>query len=269
MFGNKKQILTYKDIKKPKPGQITVVPRDNRLYETGPFVNSAKTLPDWFKGIDKNRGSMRSCSGTLDFLQLGITVPMWTNAYFTPNLASPSQWDIRMDQIPYSESFGNEAFPFHSVGKCPMTEVRSIEKSAFPKLINPWCFITAPGWSSIVIPPMFEPNKDWTTVASIVHTDFYHNLNVVLNITTENPFTIKAGAPVMHMIPFKRNMDTEEILMEDSDLYRFVNARGFGDSAVIPIFSTGRAYKSYQRQIDEDVETKESSRNFFQRLKNG
>jgi hypothetical protein len=270
MFGKRKQIKTYRDVKKPKPGEIILVPRDNRINETKPFVNSAKTLPEWFKTIDKKNGSIRSCSGTLDFLQLGITVPMWTNAYFTPNLNLGAQWEVLLDQISYAEPFNNEPFPFHAVGRCPMTDVRGIERSAFPKLVNPWCFMTAPGWSSIVLPPLFEPSKDWQTVPSIVHTDFYHNLNLVLNITAESAFTIKAGTPMMQIIPFKRNKDIDKINIEDESLFRFVTARGFGETGVIPTQTTGRSYKTYQRKIDNEVEEAESSKNtFLKRIKNG
>lgn len=273
MLGNKKikSIRSYKEIPKPKPGEIFIVPRDNRLIETAPYVNNAQSLPDWFKNIEKKKGSIRSCSGTLDFLQSGITVPMWTNVKFTPNLNMGSQWESHMDQMPYSEGFHNEPFAFESVGRCPITNVREIERGGFPKLVNPWCFMTAPGWSTLLLPPLYEPNKDWQTMASIIHTDFYHNLNLVLNITADKPFWIKAGTPVMHLIPFKRSGDIEKMTIADDSLWRFITSRGFGDAHVIPLLSTGGSYKTYQRKVDADIEEKESTKkNFFMRnRKNG
>lgn len=267
---NKKTIKQYKDIPKPKPGEILIVPRDNRLLETSPFVNNAQSLPNWFKGIEKKRGSIRSCSGTLDFLQSGITVPLWTNAKFVPNMNLGSQWEVHQDQMPYTESFHNEPFAFESVGRCPITSVREIERSGFPKLVNPWCFMTAPGWSTLVLPPLYEPNKEWQTLASIVHTDFYHNLNLVLNITTDKSFWIKAGTPVMHLIPFKRSGDINKIKMADESMWRFITSRGFGDAHVIPILSTGGSYKTYQRKIDADLSGDETvKRSIFRRKKNG
>lgn len=260
MLGNKKikSVKSYKDIKKPKPGEIFVFPRDNRLVETAPYVNNAQSLPEWFKGIDKKKGSIRSCSGTLDYLQAGITVPLWTNVKFTPNLNLGSQWETHMDQMPYEEGFHNEPFPFESVGRCPMTNIREIERAGYPKLVNPWCFMTAPGWSTLVLPPLYEPNKEWQTLASIVHTDFYHNLNLVLNITADKSFWIKAGTPVMHLIPFKRHGDIEKLKIEDQSMWRYITSRGFGDVHVIPMLSTGGSYKTYQRKVDAEIAENES-----------
>ena len=179
---------------------------------------------------------------------------MWTNAKFTPNFNLGSQWEVQMDQMPYTmEGFINEPFHFESVGRCPVTSVREIERSGFPKLVNPWCFRTAPGWSTLILPPMYEPNKEWQTMASIVHTDFYHNLNLVLNILTDKPFWIKAGTPVMHLIPFQRNSDFENLTIEDESVWKYVSARGFGDAHVVPFWSTGRAYKMEQRRVDADL----------------
>ena len=259
-----KQITSYKQLKVPKPGEIIAYPRDNRLSDVPPYVNTAQTLPEWFKDLDKKKGSIRSCSGTLDYFQAGITLPFWTNARFTPNLNLGSQWEVQMDQMPYAtESFRNEPFHFESVGRCPMTNVREIERSGFPKLVNPWCFRTAPGWSSLILPPLYEPNKEWQTMASIVHTDFYHNLNLVLNIFTDRAFTIRAGTPVMHIIPFKRNDDFEKLTIEDESTWRFTNARGFGDAHVVPFWSTGRAYKTEQRKIDGQLEQEKQKRSIF------
>jgi hypothetical protein len=263
MLGNKKTIKYYKEIKKPKPGEILIFPRDNRLLENSPYVNNAQSLPEWFKNIEKKKGSIRSCSGTLDFLQAGITVPLWTNVKFTPNLNLGAQWEAHLDQMPYAEGFHNEPFHFEAVGRCPMTSVREIERSGFPKLVNPWCFMTAPGWSTLLLPPLYEPNKEWQTMASVIHTDFYHNLNLVLNIYTDKAFWIKAGTPVMHLIPFKRNGDITKIGMQDESMWRYITSRGFGDAHVIPVMSTGGSYKTYQRKVDSELEQEPKKRKLF------
>jgi hypothetical protein len=75
---------------------------------------------------------------------------------------------------------------------------------------------------------------------------------------------------MMQIIPFKRNKDIDKISIEDESLFRFVTARGFGETGVIPTQTTGRSYKTYQRKIDNEVEEAESSKNtFLKRIKNG
>jgi len=254
MFG--KKIKIYKDLPTPKPGEIHFYPSDDRLNENVPYINNAKTLPSWFRKIPKSPGSIRSCAGTLDYLQIGTTVPMWTNARFSPDFGNPWRWDIQLDNIPFKGEFLNEPFRFESTGECPMTNRREIKDSSYPKLVNPWFLRTAPGWSCLALPVLFEPNKNYEVVPSVVHTDFYHSLNVVLNIYTDQAFEIKAGTPIVHLIPFKRNEDFSKVVVGGEEHYKLMTARGFGPYALFPSGSTAKAYKKYQRVVDAELEQK-------------
>lgn len=268
MLGNKNKITLYKDIKKPKPGEILFFPNDNRLAEVPPYINNANNIPSWFRKIPRKKGSVRSCSGTLDYLQIGVTIPMWTNLKFEPNLNNPYRWDWAADRMPFAENYVIEGFRYESTGKCPMTEAREIEDGLYPKLVNPWCAMTAPGWSTLVLPPLYEPNKNYQLVPAIVHTDFYHTLNAVLNIYTDKSFTIQAGTPLMHLIPFKRNIPIEKMEIMPEEYYKLVHARGFGKIHRFPGYiGTGQAYKTYQRQVDDELSNQEEKKWFFQKKK--
>lgn len=252
MFG--KKIRTYRDLPAPKPGEIYVYPSDERLIENAPYINNAKSLPSWFRNIPKVPGSIRSCTGTLDYLQLGATIPLWTNAKFTPNFSSPWVWEVVMDDMPYKNPFLNEPFRYESTGECPMTSKREIPNGAYPKLVNPWLCRTAPGWSCLVLPILFEPNNKYQVVPSIVHTDFYHSLNVVLNIYTDQPFEIKAGTPMVQLVPFKRNSDFGKLIIGEEHHHRLLATRGFNPFGLFPnTGGTGKAYKKYQRIVDEKL----------------
>lgn len=255
-----KQYRNYKDIPTPKPGEIIVVPNDDRLMENPPFVNGSNALPDWFKRIPKTKGSIRRCAGTIDYLSLGVTVPFWSNMYFEPDMNARGRWRIMIENYPEGRPFSNEPFPYESTGRCPMTEAREIEDAYYPKIVNPYHFKTAPGWSTIVLPPLFEPNQHYSVVPSIVHTDVYHTMNVVLNITAASPFSVKYGTPIMHLIPFKRNSDFSKITALPMDAYRAIIGRGFGDAPSMPHESTAGPYRRFVKQTDSRLEEAEKQK---------
>lgn len=218
-----------------------------------PTVNSVVNPPTWFRNIKKTKGSIRSCAGTIDFLSAGVTLPSWTNFYFRID-ASGLDWEIAADEMspPSGVSIVN-AFHYESTGKCPMTSVREIETSSYPKLVNPWRMETAPGWSTLILPTYWEPNPNYDVVPSIVHTDFYHTANVVLNIKTDQEFSIKYGTPLVQMIPFKRNKDFEKITFRDESDFKYVATRGFGMGHISPRSHTAAPYRRERMVVDEKV----------------
>lgn len=246
-----KKTPKYKDIVNIKPGQIKFVPIDDNLAEIKPYINNFSSLPQWFRNMGKHQGSVRSCPGTVDYLTSGATLRFWTNAHLKPDMREDSKWSVEMDSVGHAPyRYEMEFFRYGQVGKCPMTEMRSVEKSAYPKFVNPWNVITAPGWSTLVVPPLWEMNNNYHTLGAIVNTDYYHTLNWVINITTDKPFSIKAGTPIMHLIPFKRDSDFSEVII-GSELERpQLIHRGLGKFQLFPNGSTGKAYRIVQKYME-------------------
>jgi hypothetical protein len=218
-----KKNKTYNKLRKSvKAGEICIVPSDNRLIEMGeePYVNGPKKRPAWFRLSPKN--GIKRCSGIKDFFDIGITIPAWTTFRFVPDELT-GRWDVHAAQFSVSNTiFGADFFPYEMTGECPMTGVRSIENSPYPKLVTPYAFITAPGWSTIELGIMHEPNPNYDIVAGIVHTDFYHQINVVLNIKTDKEFIIPHNEPLVHLVPFKRTEDFGNIKMMDESDFKYV-----------------------------------------------
>jgi hypothetical protein len=245
-----------------KPGQIRFTPVDNRLLESPPFVNNVTTPPMWFKQIGKHKGSIRKCAGTIDMLAAGVTLPMWTNLKFRP--APDGGWESASDQFSPPADIGLiSGFPFDSTGQCPMTDVRKKEVAQYPKIVNPWRFETAPGWSTLVLPVYFEPNYNYSVVPSVVHTDFYHLANIVLNITTDQEFVIKYNTPLVQYIPFKRDSDFSELIINDESYFKYVASTGFGSGHAVPFDGTAAPYRRERIKIDKMIEDEKKS--FFGR----
>lgn len=243
-------------IRKVKPGNLRVTVVDNRFYNDAPYVNAKTQLPQWFRRVHKGEGSVRSCSGISDFLEFGITIPAWTTFKFVPNVAR-GVWEIRADQfnppIDYQMASG---FHFEQTGSCPMTEARKIEKMSYPKLITPWRIQTAPGWSSMFLPVLYEEQTEYSVLPSIVNTDYYQMANIVLNIKTDSEFTIKQGTPLAHVIPIERKNDIRHIDYVDESFFRYASSSMYLTGGVVPSSGTGIAYRKAAKVVDASLEKK-------------
>jgi hypothetical protein len=113
---------------------------------------------------------------------------------------------------------------------------------------------------------MYEPNKNFHVIPAVVNTDFYHNLNCVLNITGNSAFKIGYGTPLMHLIPFKRSEDISKITFEDDSMYKMYHARGYGNGSLFPIGSTSAAYRRATKDFDAELESETiKKKSFFRR----
>lgn len=259
--------LILKKTKKLQPGEIRFTPMDNRLMEMPPFINTVTNSPSWFKRIGKSQGSLRACAGTIDLLSAGATLPMWTNYYFRLD-PTGKDWEMASDDMSPEANINRvSAFSHGSTGSCPITSVRAVETGSYPKLVNPWRIETAPGWSSLIVPIYWEPNLNYDVVPAIVHTDFYHTANIVLNIKTDLEFMIKFGTPMVQIIPFKRSGDFEKIYFRDESDFKYVATRGFGMGHISPRAHTAAPYRRQRIIIDNELQEKEN-KSFIKKILN-
>lgn len=228
-----------------------------------PYVNTVGKPPTWFSRIGKQPGSLRRCAGTVDMLSAGITLPSWTNFDFKFD-EGQKVWHSRGASFSggtYLETNVGvvDSFHYSSTGECPVTSVRKVEDSYYPKLVNPWKFETAPGWSIIILPVYWEPSEHYQVLPAIVHTDFYHTANVVLNLVSDKPFTIKYGTPLAQIIPFKRDSDFETIIFEDESYSKYVSSTGYGFGHIFPTNGTSGPYRRERMRVDEELSNQKQS----------
>lgn len=252
-----------------KPGEIRLTPIDNRLNEMPPYINAVENQPPWFKRIHKNPGSLRRCAGINDFFNIGITIPSWTNFDFRPG--EHGHWETRGSNFGFQQGETDiskiESFPFVATGECPITAIReeSLKEAQYPKLVNPWRVETAPGWSTLMLPMMWEPNNNYDVLPAVVHTDFYHTANVVLNLKGNSPFTIKWGTPLVHLIPFERKTNINHLYIEDESYFKYVASKGFGAGHITPFDGTAAPYRRQRILVDKQLNN-ETSLPLFKRM---
>jgi hypothetical protein len=244
----------------PLPGQIVVVPKSNRMYEpwSAP-IDNALGWPDWFHNLKAEDGSLKRCQGTQDFLSLGLTFRLPAEAQIRRSIDGGG-WDARWstveqgaknpnEKLPVDHLYEMSSFAFSQTGSVPATEGRAVKEGNWIKIVNPWQLKTAPGWSCMILPVLWEQSRDWSVMPGVVHTDFYHHMNWVLNIYGESDFSIPYGHPIAHIIPFPRIPRTS-VAYADESVHRLMWGRGMGE-AFDPL-SHKRKYRMAQRRADKE-----------------
>jgi len=256
------KVDSYKNLPDVNIGEIFISPVTDLLYDDKVMpVNNSKGWPDWWKNIDPKEGSLRRCAGVGDYISQGFTITMWADTYFRPSL-NGREWESRFD-ISHDHPFMIQGFAYDQTGECPVTKVRKLEKANYIKMINPWLFKTAPGWSCLFLPALWEPSENFTLLPSMVNTDYYHHANIVLNILTDKEFIIREGTPLQHVIPIPRTKALE-IIYGSETAYHHMDQKGFG-SAFAPNNMKGK-YKRAQREMDQSTSMPTSRQNVLCRF---
>lgn len=245
----------FSDVPKVRENEMLFVPADNRIEEIGPWSNH-RQKPDWWMRQKKGSGSIRTCHGTSDFISLGVTLPMWTNVSVRVSNDGNS-FDVRCDEMATMGSSRNivsrtEGFPASSTDECPFSSMRKVN-GQYPKLVTPWLVKTAPGWSTLVLPTILEPFPEYSVMPGVVHTDYYHTINIVLIVNTDKQFTIPIGRPMYQLVPFKRSNGRTEVVMGNETMYRFLEGRGSGENYILNR-DRKKSYRREQHKADAALE---------------
>lgn len=250
----KYKILQYKsDTPKPKKNEIVIIPQDNRLMEIPPYLNQ-NTLPSWWSKLPKNKGSLRRCQGTYDYLNYGFTIPLWADVHVRPGMQGKN-FDFKLSDYGEGQVFRVEGFTEQQAEGCPFGSQANNKETGYPKLVSPWRYFTPKGVSLIALPILHEPNPNYIVMPGMVHTDFYNQVHVVLKILSNEEFVIKAGTPMQHMIPIRRNQNITQIVWGNDSMYKFHRGQGLG-TGCLQQEDNSHLYRSFQRKIDQEMENK-------------
>lgn len=174
-----------------------------------PPVSAGKIIPDWYKSIpvslQKSPGfvdndgvpSVKRCMPVLDYL---------TSGYILRNSYEINAWPYKKDGI---NSFSLECNKKNYVGAHPFhqapTEVMNGDKNHYFKINQEWFIRTPPGYSCLIYQPYYLFKKEYQFFPAIVDTDKHDDfIGIVGLITTDQPFTISPGEPLVTIFPFKR-----------------------------------------------------------------
>ncbi len=167
-----------------------------------------KAIPDWYKDTpeyieqlgrkyDKEghtSATIKKCIPVLDAISSGYILY--------------TQVDVQITQengFPYYVWPSLQPIAFHPLEQAPLHPKKT--ESPYPKWNNPYAIKTPPGYSTLFLPPMHNPNKIFTILEGLVDTDKYTapvNFPFILNDVKWEGI-IEAGTPMAQVIPVKRD----------------------------------------------------------------
>jgi hypothetical protein len=177
-----------------------------------PVKPANKAIPAWYRDLgmwqpQANMGNglatIKHCMPVQDMLTTGYVIFNTYEAQITPFPSGPhTDYHVECPSKNYVSG--------HEHAQCPV-KITGREQHYF-KIKQPWTVKTPPGYSCLFIQPFYHFEDRYTLMPSIVDTDSY-DLPVEIPgwANTANQFTIDSGAPLMQVIPFKRDSWTMSI----------------------------------------------------------
>lgn len=168
-------------------------------------VPAYKLVPDWFKKIPintDNRDHMgaksmtaKKCMPLLDAMSMGFIIPLFGDV----NIRTNKEGSL-------IESGSNRVVEFHSKEQLGGKTSPTYPGPAI-KFINKWVIKTAPGYSTLFIPPMNVIEPRFTCLSALVDTDKYPkevNFPAIWHMKDYDD-VVCAGTPLVTCIPIRRS----------------------------------------------------------------
>lgn len=179
-------------------------------------VPAYKNIPEWWKRLANTNDqrdqfgskafTAKKCMPLLDAMSYGYIIPLQADLHVITN----SDRSI----LKTTDSPALKVSEFHS-----LEQVGGKNAPGYParplKFINHWCIRTAPGWSTLFVPPMNRVDSPFTCLAGLVDTDTYYkevNFPAIWHAPNFDD-KLPAGTPLVVAIPVKRDtMDKKPVI---------------------------------------------------------
>lgn len=178
---------------------------DPAALEFFPPQPANKAIPDWYRDIPMRRTNtfdkidvrtIKHCAPVQDMITSGYII---FNSYeVTLTAGQTGKYEDFKGTCPHSQYVGfhhHEQFPVELDGKA---------KHYF-KISNQWMIKTPPGYSCLIQQPFYHLEQGYQLLPAIVDTDKHDMLVEIPGyLTSDKSITIESGAPLVQIIPFKR-----------------------------------------------------------------
>ena len=178
---------------------------------------AVKEVPNWYKNTEEYVGTRGKKFLTDDkMLQTPHTVKKCIPVFdaITAGYILYTQVDVQITQedgSPYYSWASQNPISFHPVIQAPLHPLQN--GAPYAKWMNPYSIKTPPGYSTLFLPPLHNPNNIFTILEGIVDTDTYTppvNFPFILNDVKWEGIIV-AGTPIAQVIPFKRDSWKQKI----------------------------------------------------------
>jgi hypothetical protein len=186
------------------------------ICDVYPIISAKKTEKSWWKKMKaqydiltkknlKIKGStIKYCPGIFDFTNYGYIIPAWQDFRFWVD--DDGQIEIQ-EPITMQPINNINAHIQEQIDTCPI-----LDDSAqyILKLTSPWLISTPKGTSLIICKPFYHYSNDFDICPGVLDSDMEsllpnNTINAMIRFNVKNKeIYIKAGQPLIQLIPFKR-----------------------------------------------------------------
>jgi len=186
--------------------QIKFLCEDPAVLQLYPPKPANKFLPNWYKDLsswkkDHTLGidapTIKNCIPAQDLMLSGyIIFNTYEIALSTLNKDMYEHIEAVCPHKSHISSHHHEQMP---------VQINTRKKNYF-KIAQPWLIKTPPGYSCLFQQPFYHFEQRYQLLPAIVDTDI-HDLNVEIPgyLLTDDVVKIESGAPLVQVIPFKRD----------------------------------------------------------------
>lgn len=172
---------------------------------TADYVN-ANNLPQTIYTVKR-------CVPFQDFLLTGYMIFFFSEILIserTENEYKSFSWATPSD-------YRGKIFGMHPYGQCPV-QFNGYKKD-YVKFFSGFGIKTPPGYSTLILPPVYQESENFTLFPAIVDTDTYHDqIGIIGYLKNEvGHLKVETGKPMCLVIPFKRDNWHMEIKEDFSD----------------------------------------------------
>jgi hypothetical protein len=168
---------------------------------------ATRAVPEWFKNMPTDAGggpTLKRCPPYLSAMTAGYVIPMPFDVQFTCTPDGQITFQSPMKLISAHFPVQVQGAPF---GNAPLL-----------KFHNPWIVKTAPGYSTLFIQPVNRFDSPFVPLSGIVETDTYYrevHLPTIVTLRPGQAFLFRRGAPLVQVIPIKREPVTSSVTTMD------------------------------------------------------
>lgn len=201
---------------------IEFVTHSTEIAEYYPPV-AGHVLPDWYRkarAFRKERrfpklrlredAAIKACPGIQDYMGLGYTLSMWTDLLIT---ATEEGFGFDTDM---AAGLITTFKPHHWEG-CPRG---GSDHGHVLKINMPWKIRTPSGWSVLIVEPWYHKETRWSVFPGMVDSDILGTITFVAawHLPLGETTLIRAGTPMLHIIPFRRRESLKLAVVTDEKL---------------------------------------------------
>ena len=166
---------------------------------------ASQVRPAWItaqRDYENSRDKFINCPGMSDWLNAGYIIPAWTDISIKANGAGVF---ISISNA-YTEGKRKATEPMNPALIRGAIELEGNIKPNANKIAMPWSIFTKPGYSAHLLPALYHSPilRDIWIWPGTVDYDHFHTSAVIFSARRECELNIRAGTPLLQVIPFRR-----------------------------------------------------------------